>query len=423
MKTLKELLELRAQAFAKYDGCKTVEEIRAVDVEIEKLDRQITEARALEAAAQAGNTPPADKDNNPNPQDGEKRAQNFKSALTGNNADSKNTEVIDKRDTAEYRQAFMRFMQTGELSDVLKPDKESRADVFTSSTDASAVIPTTILNEIIKEIKVRGTIFSLVRKLNIAGGVQIPILTVKPEAKWIGEGVGSDRQKLQANTKITFTYFGLECKVAQSLITQYASLTMFEMEITSIIVEAMLFAIDKAVISGTGSGQPLGILKETRVSAGQKLTVIPADFISWSAWKKKVFAKIPLSYTNGIFVFSKGTFDGYIDGMVDDNGQPIGRVNYGIDGSTIGMSFGGTRVVLVENDIIPDYDTAATDDVVGIYFKPSDYVINSNLEMRMVRWLDEDTNQYVDKAILICDGKMGDVGSVLLIKKGAASGT
>ena len=31
-------------------------------------------------------------------------------------------------------------------------------------------------------------------------------------------------------------------------------------------------------------------------------------------------------------LWHKGLFDGYIDGMVDKQGQPIGRVNYGIDG-------------------------------------------------------------------------------------------
>ena len=416
MNKLKELMELRTQAFAKYDGCKTIDEVRAVDLEIEKLDRQIKEAQALEEAAAAGNGGGQGSEG-----DGENRGQSLETVLKGKNAVSGKNDVIDKRDTPEYRQAFMKFVQTGELDNMLKPDADARANAFTSSNDASAVIPTTIVNEIIKEIKVRGTIYSLVRKINVAGGVQIPILTVKPEAKWIGEGAGSDRQKVKADEKIVFTYFGLECKVAQSLITQYASLPMFETEITSVIVEAMLKALDEAIISGSGTGQPKGVLKEARVKTDQKINLKDTDVKSWSAWKQKVFAKIPLSYTDGIFIFTKGTFDGYIDGMVDTAGQPIGRVNYGIDGKTIGMSFGGTRVVLVENDILKDYDKAANGDEIGLYFKPSDYIINSNLEIRMVKWLDEDTNQYVSKAILICDGKMADVGSVLILKKEAAA--
>jgi hypothetical protein len=37
----------------------------------------------------------------------------------------------------------------------------------------------------------------------------------------------------------------------------------------------------------------------------------------------------------------------------------------------------------------------------------------------MYRWLDHDTNQWVDKAILVADGKILDPNGVLIIKKGA----
>ena len=45
--------------------------------------------------------------------------------------------------------------------------------------------------------------------------------------------------------------------------------------------------------------------------------------------------------------------------------------------------------------------------------------INSNMQMAMYRWLDHDLNQWVDKAILINDGKLLDAAGVLIIKKGA----
>ena len=44
---------------------------------------------------------------------------------------------------------------------------------------------------------------------------------------------------------------------------------------------------------------------------------------------------------------TKIDFDGYIDGMTDKNGQPIGRVNYGIDGGET-YRFGGKEVITVE---------------------------------------------------------------------------
>ena len=114
---------------------------------------------------------------------------------------------------------------------------------------------------------------------------------------------------------------------------------------------------------------------------------------------------------------AQATFDGYIDGMVDTVGQPIGRVNYGIDGGET-YRFGGKNVEIVEDDIIKDYETASAGDVIAIFCDLTDYAINSNMEMRTVRWVDNDTNEIKDKVILIADGKLVDPNGVLLIKKG-----
>ncbi len=75
---------------------------------------------------------------------------------------------------------------------------EVRVNAVTTTTDAGAVIPTSILNEIITELKSYGNIYNKVRKLNIQGGVQVPILSLKPTASWIGETSSSDNQKIQA---------------------------------------------------------------------------------------------------------------------------------------------------------------------------------------------------------------------------------
>ena len=129
------------------------------------------------------------------------------------------------------------------------------------------------------------------------------------------------------------------------------------------------------------------------------------------------------AYRRGEFVMAQGTFDGYIDGMVDSVGQPIGRVNYGIDGSET-YRFGGKNVQTVEDDLIKSYDAASTGDIVAIFVNWEDYAINSNLTLQVVKWTDQDTNTIKNKAILICDGKLVDPNGVLIIKKGAApSGT
>ncbi|MBS4538211.1 phage major capsid protein [Clostridium sp. D2Q-11] len=331
------------------------------------------------------------------------------------NIDNKVQQINDITNTFEYRNAFMNFCKTGEMNETLRNVNES-----TSTSDAGAVIPTTIMQEVIKKMESYGQIFNRVRKTNIKGGVEVPILSLKPTAKWIGENTSSDRQKTQLNTNVSFSYHGLECKIAISLLTDVTTLAIFEKTITDLIVEAMIKAMDKAIIKGTGVGQPKGITVDTRIPAEQKIELSPTEISSWKGWKTKVFAKIPLSYrAGGSFIMAAGTFEGQIDGMVDDNGQPIGRTNYGITNGPQ-ERFGGREVILVEDDVIAPYDSAATGDIVAVFCKLSDYCINSNMQITMFRWLDHDTNQYVDKAILVADGKILDPNGVIIVKKGAA---
>jgi HK97 family phage major capsid protein len=333
---------------------------------------------------------------------------------TANPTETRKAEPEDKFDTLEYRKAFMDYCRTG------KPiGAEYRLDAYTDITEAAAVIPTTIMNEIIKEMKVYGQLFNRVRKTNIAGGVRVPILSLKPTATRITEAAPSARQKLTANTYITFSYIALECKVATSLLANAVTLPMFEQQITPLITEAMVKAMEIEIISGNGTSAMMGVTVDTRVAAGQSITLSSTEINQWDSWKKKVFAKIPLAYrAGGIFIMGAGTFDGYIDGMVDANGQPIGRVNYGITDGPV-QRFGGKEVLLVEDDVVASYDSASTGDVIAVFMNPGDYCINTNMQMAMYRWLDHDTNQWVDKAILINDGKLIDAAGVLLIKKGA----
>ena len=324
----------------------------------------------------------------------------------------RSAEPEDKYATLEYRSAFMKFAKNGEIT------PELRANAMTSTTDVSAVIPSTILNEVIRKITEYGQIFNRVRKLNIKGGVTIPILSLKPTATWIGEATPSEKKKVQANTNISFSYYGLECKVSTSLLADTVTLVGFENTITDLIVEAMVMGMDLAIISGDGIGKALGITVDPRVPVAQVVTLSAADFGAWDGWKKKIFAKMPLTYKAGAaFIMASGTFEGYIDGMTDANGQPVGRINYGIiDGAQ--ERFGGKEVIQVEDDVVAPYDDAAVGAVVAVYCNLKNYGLNSNMQMTMYRYLDHDTNEWIDKAIMIVDGKLIDPNGVVIVKKG-----
>ena len=313
----------------------------------------------------------------------------------------------DPSDTVEYRTAFMNFIcRNVPISAELRE--------ATNTVDASAVIPKTIVSEIVKKLESYGNIFAKVRKLNVQGGVSIPILDLKPTAKWIDETTASEDQKLKANSSITFSYFGVECKLAQSLLVNITTLDVFQNEFINLATEAIVKAVEIAIFNGTGTNQPLGILKDTRVK--NVVTLSTADFGTWEGWHK-VKGQIKKAYRNGCFVMNQSTFDGNIDGMVDKNGQPIARVNYGID-SEEKYRFMGKEVETVEDDILTAYEDAKTGDVVAVFINLSDYAINTNMDMTATKWVDNDTNKIKNKVMMIIDGKLIDTNGVVLIKKG-----
>lgn len=313
----------------------------------------------------------------------------------------------DPSDSVEYRTAFMNFIcRNVPISAELRE--------ATNTVDASAVIPKTIVNEIVKKLESYGNIFAKVRKLNVQGGVSIPILDLKPTAKWIDETTASEDQKLQAKSSITFSYFGVECKLAQSLLVNITTLDVFQNEFINLATEAIVKAVEIAIFNGTGTNQPLGIIKDSRVK--NVVTLSTADFGTWEGWHK-VKGQIKKAYRNGCFVMNQSTFDGNIDGMVDKNGQPIARVNYGID-SEEKYRFMGKEVETVEDDILPAYEDAKTGDVVAVFINLSDYAINTNMDMTATKWVDNDTNKIKNKVMMIIDGKLIDTNGVVLIKKG-----
>lgn len=316
---------------------------------------------------------------------------------------------VDPYDTVEYRTAFMNYVCRN-----TPIPAELRVNASTTTTDASAVIPTTILNEIIRELKVRGNIWNKVRKLNIQGGVEVPILSLIPTASWIGENKEAESQKLEPNSTVSFKYYGLECKLSQSILVNVTTLDMFQQQFVELATEAIIAALEKGVFNGSGTGQMTGITKDARVTKVVELTA--ADIVKWDIWKKNVFAKIGKAYKNGEFFMAESTFQSYVDGMVDANGQPVARVNYGIAEDPV-YRFGGKNVETVEEDIIESFDTAETGAVIAVFGDLRNYAINSNMQMRVDKWEDHDTHEIKNNCLMICDGKVLDPNGFILIKK------
>lgn len=409
LEMLKKKEARKAELGTKANASQDVAELRSINAEIEALNAEITELRnmidEMPDDAPEGRGAAVVPQGHLNP---------IATIVTPAATTAARAAEVDIFDTIEYRTAFMNYARTG----VIGP--ELRIDATTQTTDISVIIPTTIMNEVVQKLKSYGQIYGRIRKTAFKGGVKIPTASVKPTATWKTEGSLSDKQKKEIKTFIEFSYYKLQCRIATSLEADTVALPVFESTIAADMAEAIVVAVEIAVIKGTGIGEPKGILAHTaEIPAAQQITISSADMQMWDKWKKNIFANIPLAYEGGgVWVMTKATFEGYIDGMVDANGQPIARTNYGITGAPV-RRFGGYDVLCVEADYLPNYISAANTDVFAIFVDFNEYIFNSNLQLTLKRYFDEDTDEWIDKATLIGDGKLRDANGVLLIKKGA----
>ena len=308
----------------------------------------------------------------------------------------------DKYGTMAYRKAFMQYVTRGTAIPT-----EYREDQNTKTTDVGAVVPTTILDKIVSKMESVGGIYALVTKTAYKGGVSIPKQTLKPVATWVAEGAGSDKQKYTGGN-ITFAYNKLRCAVSVSFETDTMSIAAFETLLVNNIVEAMVKALEKAIVAGTGTGQPTGIITSTEYA--EIVEVAAQDYDSLV----RAEAAVPEAYeTTAKWCMSKKTFMGYV-GMTDKQGQPIARVNYGVNGKPERYLL-GREVVLTEH--LPNFSTANTNDKFAFIFDFANYDLNTNYAIGIKKYEDNDNDDQITKGIMLADGKVVDGNGLVILKK------
>lgn len=322
-----------------------------------------------------------------------------------------NIQSDDFTNSIEYRKAFMNYVINGTpISDEFK-----NAAGPTKQSDVGAVIPETVLSKIIDKLEHSGTILPLVTRTSYKSGVAIPTSNVKPVATWTTEGQTSQKQK-KGVTQITFGAYKLRCAVSNSLEVDVMALPIFEATIIKNITEAMVKALELGILLGSGSGQPKGILKET-AEEGQNIDIADEATVAIEQLEEAE-AALPLAYENGaVWLMTKKTFMKYAC-LKDKTGNYIGRTERGVNGK-IERYILDRRVEL--NDYMETYtDSVEEDTVVAALFKMDDYVLNTNFNMGIKKYEDNETDDIVTKAIIIADGKVVDKHSLVTITKKAA---
>ena len=404
---MRELLEKRLAAIAasinditaRAEASQDAAEVRSMTKQLAELKSEESEIRASLAKAEQM-TPPAG------------------ATLVNAGAQHFNTAKRSENplESMEYREAFREYVTRG-----IAIPAEFRTGTANTTADTGAAIPITVMNEVINTIRKRyGNLYDKVRKTSVPGGVKISAGALQASFKWITESTVSPRQKAGELASISFGANVAELRIATSFLANLLTLSAFEASLVEVIAVAYRKAMDQAIVLGSGDGAPLGILNDARVTNVVEMTA--AKFSSWKNWRSDFFAKLPLGYRSGEFIFAASTVDAKLLTMSDDNNNPIYYLAAGLvvgdgDAQNPGGRFFGREVSLVEPDILPDFDTADANSIVGIYWQPQDYIVNENLGFTIRRYFDEETNEWIDKALVVVDGKLVNAEGVYLIKK------
>ena len=343
-------------------------------------------------------------------------------------SDGRKSEPVPYTATEEYERAFFEFVTRKGPRPQMQRDGEPVAIDgwdYTQSTDVPLQIPDTMQQQVIRKMVERGGIYAAVSKTSIKGGIWFRVRDMQVTAMWIGEDEVSPYQKATDDTRISFGYHQLECRIAQTLLMSAVTFDDFKRDFVQEVANAMVDALEDAIINGEpitaeNRYRPCGIVTDARITNIVEMTV--EDVEDWRQWHKKVKAAMPRLYRNGTFIMGQGTWDKYVETLHDDVNRPVSNAGYNPVTGEEQYRLMGKAVLTVDDSVIADFDSAEVGDVFAIFGNLSDYLLNTQPEMPMstVRWIDHDSNQEKTKALMAVDGRVLDPYGFILIKKKAS---
>ncbi|MBT9156787.1 MAG: hypothetical protein DDT37_01777 [Firmicutes bacterium] len=267
----------------------------------------------------------------------------------------KGVSSLDTHATPEYRAAFFKSLLGKELTDgetraYQAAQAEKRAATFNTLSNSAAVIPTQTLNEVISQARPVGGLFNEIRLFNVPSNLSVPVGTPADAASWHIEGTAVDRKHV-TTASVTFTGRELIKVLSMSAAVKRMEIAAFERYITDELKNSISDAINAAIVSGTGTGQPMGILTGITWTAANSITTtaitadnllaavakLPADYASGAKFAMStatLFGQIyPLKTSDGDFIFTSPEGGGVhrlfgFEIVVDDN-IPAGTVLFG----------------------------------------------------------------------------------------------
>lgn len=340
-----------------------------------------------------------------------------KQILAGMQMRGKTNDEEDIYSSVNYRKAFKNYMVTGKMAE------EYRDATKTTDTNVGSVIPDNLVNRILEKFEQLGVIYNLVTKTSYPVGQKIPVDGAKPTATWITEGNGSTPQSKTLGAAISFVHHKLRCEIRYTEEVATMTLSAFEDLFVKQVGEAMLRAIEGAIVDGNGTDRPTGILNNT-APTGQALEVA-AGASNKLTYKLLCDAEaaIPTQYeATAKWCMTKKTFMSF-QAMTDSAGQPIARTNYGIGGKPERTLLGRDVVLYVPQtgSKLGNYaDSVSAATIFAFIVDFGDYLLNTNYNLGIQHAQDWDNEDHKTKSVLACDGKLLMTDSLVTLTKKSA---
>ena len=232
----------------------------------------------------------------------------------------KGSTVTDTHAAPEYRTAFYKTLMGKELTDgenraFAAAQAEKRADAFNTLSSSAAVVPTTTLNEVVKQARGVNGLFDEIRLFSVPNNLSVPVGTPGDAASWHTEGAPVERKDV-TTAAVTFTGRELIKVLSMSAAVKRMDISAFERYITDELKASIADAIGAAIVSGTGSGQPTGIL--SGVTWSNKNRIQTAELTADNLLA--AIALLPAGYAAGAkFAMSTATLFGSVYPLKDGN--------------------------------------------------------------------------------------------------------
>lgn len=277
-------------------------------------------------------------------------------------------------DSVEYRNAWLKNLMGKELN------AEERAAI--TGTDA---IPTETLNKIINVLK-ENALLGKIDMLEIPGYVKIPIYATNNDATWTD--TSTDSQDVIGS--ITLQPKQLIKTIEVPATVDKMSISAFERYITEALANKIESALQKAVIAGTGTTEPVGIITAATSKTGKftKAAVAKTDLLA-------EMGDLPSEYQNGAcWIMPSKVFFSEVMAIADHN--DFTNVNNGFTYKLFGK------------DVVFDDNAKAGGQDVILYGQPKAYHVNLGEGVKVDKDLSVGfrSNSAVYRGVCLADGNL-----------------